>query len=236
MLDFNAALKPETFETPPPAAPPTPAASFGDIGAVKKALAEYDESIASMVQQADALEVTDEESNVLAVEMAGQIKKLNKAVEALRKKFVEEPKAYAKSVDALAKSYKDRFDRIERGLKTKIAQYQSRVELERRKKEEAARQAAAEAQRKLDEEAEAAGVEPVRLDQMIMPEPEKVTRTGSGAAYQRKAWTFEIEDEALIPREYLVVDEKAIREAVKAGVRNISGVRIFEENRTVIRT
>ena len=48
-----------------------------------------------------------------------------------------------------------------------------------------------------------------------------------------KVWTFEITDSALIPREYLVIDETRIRKVVGAlkGETNIPGVRVFQQSR-----
>jgi hypothetical protein len=48
-----------------------------------------------------------------------------------------------------------------------------------------------------------------------------------------KVWTFEITDEDLIPREYLLIDETRIRKIVTAlkGDTKIPGVRVFEQKR-----
>jgi hypothetical protein len=48
-----------------------------------------------------------------------------------------------------------------------------------------------------------------------------------------KVWVYEIKDEDLIPREYLVVDEVRLRKVVMAlkGQTNIPGVRVFEQKR-----
>lgn len=43
-----------------------------------------------------------------------------------------------------------------------------------------------------------------------------------------KRWTFEVTDPALVPREYLVVDEAKIRTAMNAGVREVAGVRFYQ--------
>lgn len=51
----------------------------------------------------------------------------------------------------------------------------------------------------------------------------------------RKVWKFAIEEAGLVPREFLVVDEQAVRRAVAAGVREIPGVRIFEETSIALR-
>lgn len=50
-----------------------------------------------------------------------------------------------------------------------------------------------------------------------------------------KRWAFEITDAAQVPREYLMVDEKKIREAVTNGERIIPGVRIYQSESLTIR-
>lgn len=50
-----------------------------------------------------------------------------------------------------------------------------------------------------------------------------------------KRWTFEVTDISQIPREYLVVDETAIRDAINQGVRTIPGVNIFQKEGLSIR-
>jgi hypothetical protein len=48
--------------------------------------------------------------------------------------------------------------------------------------------------------------------------------------------TFEVEDETLIPREFLKVDEKAIKAALKDGVRSIPGIKIVTEKKRKYRS
>lgn len=63
----------------------------------------------------------------------------------------------------------------------------------------------------------------------VVQDTPKVTRTESGSAsYTKKPWVFEVMDSEAVPREYTTVDEKKIRDAVKMGIRAISGVRIYQ--------
>ena len=48
--------------------------------------------------------------------------------------------------------------------------------------------------------------------------------------------TFEITNEAEVPREYCKPDPSSIRQAVQMGTRDMPGVRIFEDLTTVFRT
>jgi exonuclease VII large subunit len=50
-----------------------------------------------------------------------------------------------------------------------------------------------------------------------------------------KKWVWELEDEQSIPREYLTLDEKKIDEAVKQGIRNIPGIKVFEKEEITMR-
>lgn len=56
-----------------------------------------------------------------------------------------------------------------------------------------------------------------------------------GKLTQVKKWGWELENEALVPREYLSLDQKKIDEAVKQGVRNIPGVKISEKEEITMR-
>lgn len=93
-----------------------------------------------------------------------------------------------------------------------------------------------EAVRKAEEEAAKIAVVAPTVVAPVVQEAAKVTRTESGSASQRKVWAFEVVDPAAVPREYLMVDQAQIRDAVKMGVRAIDGVRIFEEVKTVFRS
>jgi hypothetical protein len=50
-----------------------------------------------------------------------------------------------------------------------------------------------------------------------------------------KRWTFEVTDATAVPREYLVVDETKIRQAITGGERLIPGVRIYQTESLTLR-
>ena len=51
----------------------------------------------------------------------------------------------------------------------------------------------------------------------------------------RNVWTFEVQNLSNVPREYLMLDEKKVREAIRSGERNIPGLMIFQKQQTVYR-
>jgi hypothetical protein len=227
---------PEVVEAIPQEADTIPSyAMFPNIETVKSGLAVYDKQIDELITQASAVEVIDPETNKAATAYGAKISKLNKGIEEIRKQFVREPNDYVGSINSLAKSYQDRLKAAEYGVKRKIQAYQAKVELERRKQEEMARRAAAEAQARLDAEAKAAHVEPVKIEAPVIPKKETVTRTAEGSSNVSKHWNFEIVNADEVPRQYLVIDDKAINLAIKAGVREIPGVRIFQDTRISFR-
>ena len=70
--------------------------------------------------------------------------------------------------------------------------------------------------------------------------PARTTATSLGAATTRQVWTHEVTDLAKVPRQYLMVNEAAIRAVytnpvakamlAKGGEQPIPGVRIFQKD------
>lgn len=60
-------------------------------------------------------------------------------------------------------------------------------------------------------------------------------RVDDGMLYTQKGWTFIIENNSLVPEEYKIPEPMLIQDAVKNGVRNIPGVKIYEIEKTLIR-
>lgn len=223
-------------EEPPqaPAAPPAP--KTFDLLPVKEQLEAFNAVITVMVQEAQALDVIDQSSNNLATEKMAIARKKEKEIEADRVRILAPHKAFTDSVNRLSKEVMSPLRDIVNILKTKTTSYLTRIELERRKAEESARLAVIELQKKIDAEAAASNVPAPQVVMPVVPEVKTITRTEHGTAYIHRDWTHEVVDANQVPREYLIVDERLIRQAVKNGVRKIDGIRIFEKSETRIRT
>ena len=100
----------------------------------------------------------------------------------------------------------------------KIAEDRRQLEEEKRAFEEKKRQEA-EAQRKAQEQAK---WEQDQLELAKVWQTEKVK-------WLKSRLVFEITDETLVPRQYMSIDEKKIREHIKNGIRIIDWVKIFEQ-------
>ena len=229
MVDFNAVLNGET--------PSPPQRILFDMETVKQNFSIYVEQVERMVAQAEKHVVENDKTNMQAVTMAGEAKRLAKKIEAQRKNIIDEPNTFVKSVNSFCKSFTEPLKKIEGILKQKVGQYQYKQELARKEAEKKAEEERKKLQKKLDAEAKKAGVESVKVAPLALPPNESVTRTDTGtAAHIRKQWKAEIREPAKVPREYCSPDPKLINQAVKMGIREIPGIRIFEDVSTVLRT
>jgi len=137
-------------------------ASTLSLAAVKPSFEQYVKKADLMVLSVSKMEITDEESNRIAVALGGEAKKIAKLIEAQRKEVTAAASEYVDSVNGYCKIFTEKLVAnpkktnsacVESTLKNKITTYQSRIELERRKQEELARKSAAELQARLDAEA-----------------------------------------------------------------------------------
>lgn len=114
----------------------------------------------------------------------------------------------------------------------------ARDELERRRVAREAQEAAAAARQREDEARHAeeeARNRPLPEIPRTEVAPAAPLRAASGAISERKRWVATVEDATRVPRQYLVVDQRAINAAVKAGVREIPGVRIEHVDELAVR-
>lgn len=193
-------------------------------------------SIDEMADQATALQITDEGSYKLAIDMAAQARRLNKKLEEARKEKIKEQDAFVRSVNKFVKPFKDRLASIDTDLKQKISVHARKLEQERREAERKAKAEAEQIQKELNKRASESGTEAVEVAAPVVPQ-QRVTRSDSGAAvHTRKKWTWELEDIKQVPAEYLEVKATAVNQAVKAGIRQIPGIRVFETEEAVLRS
>lgn len=102
---------------------------------------------------------------------------------------------------------------------------------------EAARKAAAEEAERARKEAELFGEDaPPAAAPVMAKEAARIVSTASGVkASATMKWKGEVVDIDKVPRQYLMVNQAAVDAAIKGGVREIPGVRIFEDLQTSIR-
>jgi hypothetical protein len=113
----------------------------------------------------------------------------------------------------------DKLKSIETSLKEMLADYQVR---QREEQERLLTEAASE---KTDHQ---------EAQLLIMEAAKKATPAVSGVSL-REVWKWDLEEPLKVPMDYYSIDPAKIEAAVKAGVREIPGVRIYKDTRIAVR-
>lgn len=227
--------------------PPSDAAILRDqLGATHADLAtRTDELIAGVSRMPPAIE--DETTEKRAIEFAKQIGAHEKLCDGTRK-AVKAP--YAEAVKVVDAFFGGMVDPLKNGrdvVLRKLTAFQTaKAETERKAREEAARKAAEEAAKaaaaiKTDADLdtaiakEEAAVVAVQATEATAADLSRTRGTFGSTASLRSTWEFTVEDVNRVPAEFLMVNDAAIRAAIKAGRREIPGVKIFQKQQTVVR-
>lgn len=193
-----------------------------------------------MAADAGQLVIRDDSTYERAGNLLVAVKEKMKAVAEVFDPIVSAAHAAHKTAVAQRSKVLDPLAKVEDTLKPAMAKYHEAKEREREKREADARallqrqqedrtleQAAALEREGRTEEAEQVLAAPIPQAMVVL---ESSTPKVKGVSF-REVWKFAIENEALIPREFLAVDEAKIRKVVAAMQRNtrIPGVRVWPE-------
>jgi len=214
---------------------------------------QTERAVVNIAEAARSIEVVDKPSADKASELIVAGKKLIKAI---KEYFDPMKKAADESKRRILETERQELSKIEpivSELSAKVSRWLADEERRRREAEEAKRRAELERMRleaELEAKArEADGIknesERRRIEDQIItdaarreaelePIPEVPAAAKADGVSLRDNWTFEIIDESLIPREYLIPDEVKIRKVVVAmkDKTNIPGVKAI--NRPII--
>jgi hypothetical protein len=228
-IDFSKALPPEERQEL--------AKTQGfDLEKAKIVFGNYIKEVDDLVDKANDLTIETEEQNQLAVIMGTSAKKLAKTINQKRDEILKDPEDYVKGVRNFCRMFTEKLATIENGLKQKLTSYRIVQEQKRREAEQKAIAETERLNKKLAKDAEKKGIEAPQIMKPVLPKEQKAIRTESGVASGRKTWTFELADLGKVPREYMTLDERKVNDAIKAGLRNIPGLRIYEKETTTFRT
>lgn len=256
-----------TFETTEPDFNPPKKIDPFDPAPLLRLFEDFTGEMSVMDNEARAIQVIDDPSNQLAVEMTTQAKKLQQMIDKKHKDLKEPYLAVTRELDGFRKNLSDRLASIQKTINDKIRPYLQKKEQDRlevvRKAEAKAKaeqerlekiaqderdRLAAEARAKAEAEgldkkeadkaaAEAAAM--VEAPPVIVAEAPEETKTvtEAGTAKLKKEWVWEIENFKALPAEAFESRKAEIVKAlapyfnaqVKAGIRNIPGVKIFQQ-------
>lgn len=203
-------------------------------------------------ERAKAIVVNDAVSYDNTVLFLKEIAQKKKDFKAQRDKYVKPMKDSIKAIDEKLQEPIKTLEKMEAIVRETLNNYLA--EVNRREQEHLAlekKKAEEEALRKM-EELEHAKLQSGEYDEVTQKaiartvdheqnkiveattKQEKINLSTSGASVSM-VWDFEIIDKAQIPLEFLKVDETAIRNAIRAGEREISGVKIFQKPQLSLR-
>lgn len=192
-------------------------------------------AISGMTEQCNNIVIVDAETLQIAVMLAKSGKSIEDLIDKKRKEITASILAEKKKIDDYANSLTAELNSAVQVVRDQIKGY----ELKERQKQEAIRQKLLEDQRKLEEELRNSVKADTEEDLSVKSQELAAIKEASAQIVQAPktqngvtiavSWDFEITDANLVPVQYMIVDERKIKVAISAGVREIKGVKIFQK-------
>lgn len=197
---------------------------------LETALAEVAPAASKLLTMAQAFTITDAATALAANEMLVQLKTIDTAIEAKRKSLTKPLKDEAKRIEAQFRPSADAIEKANLLLREKMLAYRQSEESKLAEERKALLAKAEEAEKAGDSNAALA------LAQQAMSVETLDTKAAAadGSVSVRMVWDFEVEDLAKVPPEYFVLDEGRVKAAVRSGVRDIPGIRIFQKEQLAV--
>lgn len=202
--------------------------------------------------EVDKLEVLTDNDLMLANDAVKHVKDFIKSAKSKRDELRKPVKDYYDQINNAYNIKIEAAEKLEDTLKGKMLKYKKALEeAEQKRKEEELKRL--EEQKKTMEQTAikltehdqnmardlANTVEEVKnqmstVAKQEIPQIKSVTSTMARSSYV-KTWKYEITNEAEVPRLYCSPDRGKLQDAVRSGLREIPGVRIFEEETIKVR-
>lgn len=181
---------------------------------------KYSTHIDKVLKAISDLTITDEITCRLAQDASSDAKLILDEIIAIKKKITAHPRQFINLVNEAASCETEKLAYIQQMIKQKIEVWDRHCIILQEV-----------AQKATQNNLEALGLD---LD-VIVPNDQKIRSSAKTIVSHKVTKEFSVIDESLIPREYLMVDEKKLAQAVKAGVWNIPGIEIKEIKKIALR-
>jgi hypothetical protein len=182
---------------------------------------DWKKKLGEIVASAQSVEVNNENAFRKITSMYAQSKDWERMIEFSRKQANAPDQERINARNDKAKEILIPLKQIQSIAKDKSARYQEMLEEIKRDEEDQIKKAVA----LLD------------LENEPYIEPAEKTHRGDGAiAYTKLVKKFRLVDLSKVPLKYLTLDESAVEQDIKLGVMEISGIEVFEEKITTLRT
>ena len=202
----------------------------------KQAIQKAERRVLSLAETADSFVVETDIDVGIASEFLKKIKDTESKIEAKRLEFTKPLNQSLKAINATFKKLKEPLAEAKKVVSDKILSWRRIEATKARKAEEEARKIEEEKIRKIQETCES-GLEAKDKQEMIEEimeeeEPEamiKKPETTIGNTQARKIWKFEVTEFDKIPDKYKMINRVEVNADIRAGERDIPGIRIFQE-------
>ena len=201
----------------------------------KQQMEKVESNVLSLVEQADGFIVEDVLGAECASDFLKQIKDTEKKIEAKRLEFTAPLNKSLKAINATFKHPKEQLAEAKKIVANKILLWRS-IEAEKiRKAEEEARKVEAEKVRKIQEALKAevdAKKKQAMIEEIIKVEAKPIIEkqeTTIGNTQARKIWSFEVIDFSKVPDKYKEIDKTEVNVSIRAGEREVNGLRIYQK-------
>jgi hypothetical protein len=197
---------------------------------IESVVAPLAEAAVALRTQAEGLEIVDDETDLVAAEVAVQAASIRKSLSAERLRQTDPYEQTKKLIIATFRPAQETVEEAERIAKRKRGVYFMAKQAAAQAEQERLRKLADRRQERAEARAEAKGEDapPPAIPLPTVEAPPRTVQTASGASTIKLVWKYEVTNENELPREWLMPNEKAIAAAVRAGIRSIPGVRVYQ--------
>jgi hypothetical protein len=206
-------------------------------GARDTALAQLDK-IKDLYERVVEIQVIENDAQAVAmVTMKGDVQKLKKGYDSARKDAGGPLRETLAKIQAFFDEGLGLLDKANSWIQGLQKNWMVKQEQARRAQQAVIDKHVGEMQKEFNKQSEEMGFAAVTVAPMTVPKASGPIRGADGSStYMRKYIKFEVVDAVKVPREYCEPSVKLIDTAIYAGVRNIEGVRIWEEEVPITRT
>lgn len=197
----------------------------------ERQVTQYEEQAKELEARVAGFPVKSEADYQTGLAFVGQIKSVAKELEADRKSITDPINRSLKLINAKYKSPKDVLEHAQRALEAKLGIWHAEQERKAREAEARALAAQQAKQEKLNARAEELGVAPAMAAPVaprVVAPAKSVATAGGGSVGLKPVPKWRLIDAALVPRDYLMLDEVKIGKVTRAGL-DIPGIERYEE-------
>lgn len=190
-----------------------------DRDQIRNQIEQHALRVEQLVQYAKDYDVCSKWAAEEALTIATSSRDLFKKIEAARKEIIEPARRFTNRVNDTAKVFTEKLQEVESVIKAKIDAWKADVAREQAEKEAEAKLLAKS------------------LNVDIIPFVEETThriKTEGATSYEKTIWKFDLQDISKVPLEFLTINEKLVDGCIKSGMRDIPGLRIYSEQKTII--